>query len=182
MELKKILRTCLVKMGEQDFLDKEELTATEQDTVGRLVEAFNIGYADAVSEYMPLTTVEKVKVVDGKVECSNLTKQMVYPRKLVDGNGVKHRFRLMPTTILTDFSGEGELEYSYAPDRVELGEEVEDVRFTAEILADCTLAVYYFSLRAFDLASAYDDSYQKAVKKLKYKGREITVKERRWGA
>ena len=182
MELKKILKTCLVKMGEQNFLDKEELTVTEQDTVDRLVEAFNVGYRDAVCEYMPLTAVEKVKVVDGKVDCKNLGKQMVYATKLLDGNSVKHKFRLMPTTIVTDFSGDGELEYSYAPDRIEFNEDVEDVRFTAEILADCTLAVYYFSLRAFDLASAYDDSYRKAVKRLKYKGREIKVKERRWGA
>ena len=88
----------------------------------------------------------------------------------------------MPTTITTDFSGEGVLEYAYAPDRIELDGEVNDMRFTAEILADGTLATYYFSLRAYDLSSGYYDDFTKALNKLKYKGREIVVKERRWGA
>lgn len=182
MELKKILKTCLAKMGEQDFVDKETLTEAEQDTLSRLVEAFNIAYTNAVAEYLPLITEDRVNVVDGKVDCTRLNKQLIYATKLYDKNGAKHRFRLMPTTIVTDFSGEATLEYAYAPDRVEIDGVVNDVRLTKEVLADGTLATYYFSLRSYDLSSAYYDDFSRALSKLKNKGREIVVKERRWGA
>ena len=127
-------------MGEKDFVGNESLSDSEKDTLDRLVEAFNIAYTDAVSEFMPLVMVEKVKIKDGNVDCNGLSKQLIYATKLTDRNGVKHRFRIMPTTIVTDFDGEGVLEYAYAPDRVELDGEVNDMRFTADILADGTLA------------------------------------------
>ena len=182
MKLEKILKICLAKMGEKDFLTKENLTESEADTRDRLVNAFNIAYTDAVSEYLPLIHSQDVVVMDGRVDCSHLEKQLIYATKLCDKSGAKHRFRLMPTAITTDFSGEGVLEYAYAPDRIELDGEVNDMRFTAEILADGTLATYYFSLRAYDLSSGYYEDFTKALRKLKYKGREIVVKERRWGA
>ena len=182
MKLEKILKVCLAKMGEKDFLQNESLTDSEKDTIDRLVDSFNIGYTDAVSDFMPLVVEENVAIIDKQVDCSTLEKQLIYATKLTDRKGVKHRFRLMPSTIVTDFSGEGVLEYCYAPDRVEFGGELLDTRFTAEILADCTLATYYFSLRSFDLASAYYDKFVLAVSKLKNKGREIKIKERRWGA
>ena len=182
MKLTKILKICLAKMGEKDYAEKESFTEAQKDTLDRLVEAFNNAYTDAVTEYMPLITAEKVKITDGKVDCSGLSKQLVYGTKLTDKNGAKHRFRLMPATIVTDFDGEGVLEYAYTPDRVELDGEVNDMRFTADILADGTLATYYFSLRAYDLSSAYYDNFVDAMNKLKNRGREIVIKERRWGA
>lgn len=182
MKLKKILKICLAKMGEQNFLDNETLTDTQKDTADRLVEAFNITYTDAVSEYMPLIHRERVKIVEGNVDCSHLNKQLIYGTKLTDTNGAKHRFRLMATTIATDFSGEGILEYAYAPDRIELDGDVDDMRFSAEILADGTLATYYFSLRAYDLSSGYYEDFLSSLNRIKNKGREIIVKERRWGA
>ena len=182
MKLEKILKTCLAKMGEKDFLGNENLTDSEKDTRDRLVESFNIAYTDAVCEYMPLIITEKVTIKGGNVDCTGLSKQLIYATKLTDRNGVKHRFRLMPTTITTDFDGEGVLEYAYAPDRVELDGEVNDIRFTADILADGTLATYYFSLREYDISSAYYDDFVYALNKLKNKGRNIVVKERRWGA
>ena len=182
MKLEKIIKTCLAKMGEKDFVGNESLSDSEKDTLDRLVEAFNIAYTDAVSEFMPLVMVEKVKIKDGNVDCNGLSKQLIYATKLTDRNGVKHRFRIMPTTIVTDFDGEGVLEYAYAPDRVELDGEVNDMRFTADILTDGTLATYYFSLREYDISSAYYDNFVYAMNKLKNKGRDIIVKERRWGA
>lgn len=182
MKLKKILKACLAKMGESDFVDNEAFTDEEKDTLDRLVKAFNIAYTDAVCEYMPLITSEKVTVVDGKVDCSGLTKQLVYATRLTDKNGARHRFRLMPTTIVTDFNGEGVLEYAYAPERMEIDGEIDDVRFTADILADGTLASYYLALRAYDISSAYYDKFVHTLNTIKNKGREIVVKERRWGA
>ena len=182
MKLEKILKICLAKMGEKDIDFTATHTDDEKDTINRLVEAFNIAYTDAVCEYMPLTTAETVKIKDKNIDCTLLAKPMVYATRLTDRNGVKHRFRTMPTTIVTDFDGEGVLEYAYSPERIEIDGEVNDMRWTADILADGTLATYYFSLRAYDVSSVYYDKFVYAISQLKNKGREIVIRERRWGA
>jgi hypothetical protein len=181
MEIKKIIKICLVKMG-LGPVDFQELTQQQQEVVNKLVDAFNVAYCEAVTTYMPLTTEEEVVVQDGVVDCAALSRQMVYPTRLVDKNGAKHRYRLLPTSVVTDFSGEGVMTYAYSPDEYALDDVLDDLRFTAEILAEGTLGVYFFALRAFDLASVHDDNFRVAVKKMKYNGREIRIKERRWGA
>ena len=181
MEIKKIIKICLVKMGEKDFLDNPTLTDVQQEIKDKLLSAFNVAYSEAVTDFMPLITKEKVKVVGGEVDCTALSKQMVHPVRLEDARGVKHRYHMMPTFITTDFEGDGVLTYAYAPDEYQFGDTLEDLRFTAETLAEGTLAVYYFASRAFDLASVHEDNFRTAVKKQKYKGREIVLKERRWG-
>ncbi|MBO7327045.1 MAG: hypothetical protein J6U74_06010, partial [Clostridia bacterium] len=93
MKLEKILKICLAKMGEKDFLTNENLTESEADTRDMLVNAFNIAYTDAVSEYLPLIHSQDVAVVDGKVDCSHLEKQLIYATKLYDKSGAKHKFR-----------------------------------------------------------------------------------------
>ena len=181
MEIKKIIKKCLVKMG-LDGVDFDQLTAEQEETITKLVDALNVAYAEAVTAYMPLTTDEKVVSVDGVIDCAELSKQMVHPVRLVDKNGAKHRYRIMPTLVVTDFDGEGVLTYAYAPDEYALEDSLDDIRFTAEILAEGALGVYYFALRAFDLSAVHDDNFREAVKKMKYKGREMVIKERRWSA
>lgn len=182
MQIKKIIKICLVKMGVEDFLDNQTLTDAQQEMKDSLVASFNVAYCDAVASFMPLVTSEKVSVEEGIVDCTSLSKQMTHPVRLEDKCKVKHRYHLMPTYLVTDFDGEGTLTYAYAPDEYAFEDDLDDLRFTAEVLAEGALGVYYFARRAFDLASVHDDNFRTAVKKLKYKGREITIKERRWGA
>lgn len=181
MEIKKIIKTCLVKMGVEDFLD-QTYDQEQAQLVKQLVQAFNVAYSEAVTTYMPLTTEEVVVVNNGIIDCTALDKQIIHPVRLVDKIGTKHRYHVMPTTLLTDFSGEGVLTYAYAPREYTLDETLEDLRFTPELLAEGALAVYYFALRAFDLASVHDDNFRQGVKSMKHKGREIVIKERRWSA
>ncbi len=181
MNVKDIIKTCLVKMGADNFLDNETLSDSQQETVDKLVDSFNVAYVDAVS-FLPLTTTESVIADDKVIDLTTLSKQIIYPVRLEDKNGVKHRYHVLPTELTTDFKGEGKLTYAYSPEKYAIEDQIEDLRFTKEILADGTLGVYYFSLRAFDLANAHDESFREGVKRLKYKGREIAIKERRWGA
>ena len=91
MEIKKIIKICLVKMGEKDFLDNPTLTDVQQEIKDKLLSAFNVAYSEAVTDLMPLITKEKVNVVGGEVDCTALTKQLVPPGRLEEARGVKHR-------------------------------------------------------------------------------------------
>ncbi len=181
MNIKDIIKICLVKMGEENFVDNDVYTDTQQKTVRQLVDAFNVAYTDATS-FMPLIHTEEVVAQDRTINLASLTKQIIHPVRLEDKNGVKRRYHVLPTALTTDFNGEGKLTYAYAPNTMDIDDMLEDFRFTAEILADGTLGVYYFTLRVFDLAEAYDQNFREGVKRIKYKGREMTIKERRWSA
>ena len=56
MEIKKIIKICLVKMGEKDFLDNPSLTDVQQEIKDKLLSAFNVAYSEAVTDLMPLIT------------------------------------------------------------------------------------------------------------------------------
>lgn len=181
MLVKDILSKCLIKSGQEDFTANESYTEAQQAVAGKLLACINIAYREAAVEYLPLITEESVILRQGEADLTVLTKTLLYPLALRDSNGVKHVYRTYPSTLKSDFDGQAVLEYAYIPSEVGIDDEIVHMRLSVDILADGALAEYYFQNRVFDLASSHDEDFRNTISMLRYKGREIRTKERRWG-
>lgn len=183
MTVKEIIGACLDKMGLGNFIDDTNYTIEESKIANKLLVALNTAYLGRACDYLKQTTKENVAVNEnGEIFPSVLEKVIVNPVSLRDDIGVKHSYSIYPDRLKTDFSGVGVLEYAYLPSKLTLAGSVDDMRMTADMLSDGALAEYYFTLRSFDLSSAYEEQFRSKLTSAKYKGREIVLKERRWGA
>lgn len=183
MTVKEIIGACLDKMGLENFVNDTSYTVEETKMANKLLIALNTAYIGTACDYIRQTTRENVILDEnGETFPTDLNKVIVNPISLRDDKGVKHSYSVYPDRIASDFSGEAVLEYAYLPAKLELGDSVNDMRMTTDMLSDGALAEYYFTTRSFDLASSYDEQFRRKLTSAKYKGREIVLKERRWGA
>lgn len=181
MKVKDIIGVCIEKMGKESFVNNLTYTPEQQTLIDSLLRAMNIVYREITAEYLPQYTSEDVTVNDGVVDILHLTQTMLYPVKLTDKNGVKHTMKNFATGIESDFSGTGTLLYAYLPDKLALNDSIGDLRLNLNVMADGTLSEYYFQDKVFDLATAYDTKFRLSISALRYKGKSINLKERRWG-
>ena len=162
MLVKDILRECLAKMGEEDFTDKPaaDRTDAEKALAAKLVSAPNTAYREAVTGYIP---------------ASSLARAIVYPVSLVTAAGEKCRLRSAPDGVATDLNGTGVLRYAYLPEDADESGEIEDMRLTVSVLSDGALAELYYRDKVFDIAESYDSDFRAALGALRYKGREMRL-------
>ena len=180
MKVKDIIGVCVEKMGKENFVDNLTYSTEEQALIDGLLRALNVIYREVSTEYLPQLKTDEVTVADGVVDIAHLSETILYPVKLTDKNGVKCKMKNCVTKIETDFSGVGMLTYSYLPDTLKINDEIDDLRLNLNVMADGTLSEYYFADKVFDLANAYDTKFRSSISTLRYKGREIILKERRW--
>ena len=60
--------------------------------------------------------------------------------------------------------------------------EIDDMRLTRSVLANAALSEYYFQNKMFDLAKSFDSDFRTQIGALRYRGKNILVKARRWQA
>lgn len=181
MLVKKVLAECLVKLGETDFTEETEYTDAQSALLDELLHALNFAYRDAVTEYIPLFKEEEVDVKKGVIFTGELSEKIIYPVLLV-AEGCKRRVRIYPDGLVADFDGKAVLRYAYLPAELTLASEIADMRLTPAVLADGTLAEYYFANKLFDLAQSHDNDFRSALSLLRYKGRDMRLKVGRWRA
>ncbi len=182
MNAKNVISECLLKMGLADFSHNETFSEGEQELINSLLGAMNIAYREIICEYLPLTTEENVVFSDGQLMISKLGKSILYPIRLKRGDETV-AFKTYPNRLTADFSGEAILEYAYTPPTpISINSSINDVRLTQSALSDGTLAEYYFANKVFDLAKSFDTSFRSKLGLMKYKGRSLRLKERRWRA
>lgn len=179
MTVKEILSECLVKMGKDDFIAREQ-SEEEQKLKAELLAALNIAYRKLICDYMPLIEEEETEFTEGKCFVKNLSEKILYPIKVVV-NGQKTAFKTYHDRIECDCSGRARVTYAYIPAN-KLGEEdeVNDMRLTSGMLSDGALGQYYFANKTFDLAESFNFDFLRAATVAKYKGRELILKDRRW--
>ncbi len=182
MKIKDIVGECLVKMGQTDFSNEQTLDTQQTELKNKLVAAINIAYREIVSEYLPLYFTENVEFEDGKLEASKLSKKILYPVKVIQ-NGEKRAFSSQTDCITCDAIGECELTYAYMPSSpLAFEDEINDMRLTVGTLSDGALGEYYFQNKMFDLANSFDTDFRAKIGTLRYRGRNIRIKARRWQA
>lgn len=182
MKVKNVIGECLTKMGRTNFVNKTQFDSEESELISKLLCALNIAYRETVTEYLPLIYAQTVVLKDKIVKTSVLDKKILYPVSLEFCNEIK-RIKAYPDRIESDFDGEGVLTYAYIPDDdLVLSDEISDMRLTQSALADGTLGEYYFANKVFDLAKSFDADFRAQMSMLRYKGRRIRIKRRRWQA
>lgn len=182
MQIKDVIGECIVKMGENNFVNKESYDKDEQALVNKLLGALNIAYREIVADYLPLVYTQKISAVDGKIDVKSLDKDILYPISVKIG-GKKVTFYTDATSIYLSGSGEAEIKYAYMPNKVlAFDDELVDMRLTMSALSDATLAEYYFQEKVFELAKSFDTDFRAQVGLLRYKGKGVCIKRRRWQA
>ena len=181
MTVKSIVAECLVKMGLDNFVNNQSYTPDEQKIIDRLVFNVNVVYREIVAEYLPLVATADVDISSGEYAYSSLTGvNVLYPIRLEAGDE-EIRFKSYPTKLKCDFQGAAKLTYAYLPSAdVTLTDSISDTRITTSVMVAGVLAEYYFQNKVFDLAKNFDVAFREEIAKLKYKGRSMFVKARRW--
>ncbi len=182
MKIKDVVGECLVKTGQTDFSNNQTLDTEQTELKDKLVAAINIAYRHIVSEYFLLVKTETVKVTNGKIAASSLYKKILYPIKIVQ-NDEKISFYSGADCVFCDVEGDVKLTYAYMPsDDLTFESEINDMRLTRSVLANGALAEYYFQNKMFDLAKSFDSDFRNQIGALRYRGKNILVKARRWQA
>lgn len=181
MKVKSVIGECLVKMGKTDFSNKTPLTVEETDLMNNLLSALNIAYREAITLYIPLICVEDVTFSQGMVQTVALSRKILYPISLhYHGENVK--FREFADRIESNgVSGVATIKYAYTPSGdFSINSEIPDMKLTQSILADGTLAGYYFATKNFELAKNFDTEFRTKLDFLKNKGKRLRIKARGW--
>lgn len=181
MKIKKVVGECLIKMGEKDFTSSTEtLTDEQKELQEKLLGAINIAYREITSIYLPLYHTQKVTFKDKKCALTALAKKMLYPIEIAV-NGEKRDFDIEDGFICADIDGEASIRYAYIPEtELTINSEIPDLRLTQSALCDGALGEYYFQTKVFDLAKNFDTDFRVKMSALRYKGRCVRIKARRW--
>ena len=180
MTVKKVLSECLLKMGEKDFVLKENLSERESGLLTDILAALNVAYREIVCEYLPLVQRDRVFFTNGHIDASELSRRILYPIRLT-ADGQTESFKVYPNRIEADIYGKAEIEYAYVPDtELSIGSNINDMRLTISVLSDATLTQYYFANKVFDLAKSFDTSFRAKIGIQKNKGKSLLLKQRRW--
>lgn len=183
MLVRNVVSECLRRMGEYDFTTGEYVLNDEQkDLQNKLVSAIDFAYKEVLTQYNPLYCTQTITFAKNKCPRSVLTYKMLYPLKLVF-DGEKIDFLVADHDICARINGPAVFTYAYLPEtKLTIQGEVPEYRLTQSALCAGALGEYYFQAKVFDLAKSYDAEFRAKMSMLKYKGREITIKERRWQA
>lgn len=189
MTVKSIIGECLVKMGRKNFVEAVSQDGTaaewsddEKELANALLYAINLTYREIVEQHFPLICKEDVCFVDKKLMTSTLEKNILYPVSLKKDEDRAY-MKTFADRIESNFDGNATLEYAYMPTTAfGIDDSISDMRITRKVMADGALGKYYFANKMFDLAQSFDTSFRNGISALKYKGRDIRVKRRRWQA
>lgn len=91
-----------------------QLTENQQNYISKLLHAFNLVVKDISSGYVNVKTKEQVELENNTFNLTNLTKSL-HKVLNVYQNGIRKKFKIFETNLVTEFSGKAEIEYSYYP-------------------------------------------------------------------
>lgn len=179
MKVKDVISESLLKMGEKDFIFKQNLSEREQDLRDSLLSCFNLAFREAATLYMPKIVDEDVTFSDGVLNVSDLSERILYPVRLT-ADGGKIPFKTYADRIEAKCKT-ATLRYAVAPCKTyKITDDVDDMLSSESVLSDGTLAKYYYANKVFDLARAYDNAFKNALGNLRYKGKRMQLKARGW--
>ena len=179
MTVKQLVKKCLEKLNVEDFSDDPK-TDREKNLANGLLNAFEAVYGEIIAEYVPFVTEEKVVFENGRTSAEGLSKQIVYPIKVVCGRR-QTDFCTDAEYIYAEAEGEATLTYAYLPSTEFTFESKADIMgASADMLSDGMLAQYCLAAGMYELAKSFDASYREKLWKLRYKNKGMRMKARRW--
>lgn len=180
MKVKDIMRECLVKMGRENFLDKEQKSEEENALASGLLSSLSAVYRELTTCDFPVTTSEEVRFSGGVLRADSIKKAILYPISLtVGGNSVE--YTAYHDRIEANVEGTATLKYAYDPESdFGIGDSIADIRMSVGLLSDGTLANYYLANKIYKLAEAFDSAFRSKLTLARYKGRPLYLKYRGW--
>jgi len=169
-------------MGEKDFTTSAaQLTDEQKELQDKLLGACNIVYREVVSRYIPTYYSQKVTFESGKTPLSSLQKKPLYIVSIKVGDS-SAPFYVQSPSIIAEIEGEATIKYACMPSEIDLNinSEINDLRLSQSAFCCGVLGEYYFQNKVFDLAKSFDGEFREQMNELKYKGRSIVIKARRW--
>ena len=91
-------------------------------------------------------------------------------------------FFVQAPSLIAEIDGPATVKYVCLPAEYELTltSDVSDLKVTQGAFCCGVLAEYYFQNKVFDLAKSFDTEFRAQMNELKYKGKSIVIKARRW--
>lgn len=182
MKVNDVLKIVLLYLGYIDEYDlSREDTYNHPDKVlSSLIRCINLVNSELTSDYLPLVTLENVEEINNEILYENLNKPIINILSIKQ-NGVELMYKALPDRLLLDTSGIVEVVYSYLPEYVNYGDEIEyKSRITARTFALGVCAEYALINNLFEESIAFERRYKDALKIAVRKKSEIRVKARRW--
>jgi hypothetical protein len=157
---------CTQLLNNNIFDESSELEPTEEDlkSINKLVDTLNHVYMDVATGYLPLLHEELVTLTDGKINYSDLSKNILDVHSIKDVNNQKLNFKTFPTYVyVNQFDKVVRILYSYIPDKFTLKQEA-DINFFGgrllpQYLVFAVAREYYMSIKMYVEAENYEKKF-----------------------
>lgn len=182
MKIKKVVAECLLRMGEKDFTTSATTLNDEQKELQtKLLGAVNIVYREILSRYIPVYYSQKAAFKNGAFPLSSLVKKPLYIVSVKAGD-TTFPFEIQSSSIVAEIDGDATIKYACMPSDADLdiNSDITDLRISQSAFCNGVLGEYYFQNKVFDLAKSFDTEFRAQMNELKYKGKSIVIKARRW--
>lgn len=188
MTAKNIIKTACVFLQKDELLDVTELdgqeTATSSQTkeLEHLLRCLNLVISEIASDYIPLINREKLTPVNGKIQLSSFSKDLIDVLQVKDKFGIKTNYKLFPSYIET-IDGDVEVTYSFQPTALSnLSSEMEQFsqKISERVVAYGVAMEYSFICGLHDDASIWEKRFKDGLIIASRKKSDIRLPKRRW--
>lgn len=185
MKLKEIIKVSADLLGLQEIScylsgEKNDLDAVFNEKLVKLVELSNLVISELSCSYLPMIEVETVDSKNGKINFSDLRKNVLRVVSVKDqsGNAVDFTCDYVSVNVPLGFMV---ITYECQSDYVGLDEETgyHSAQISKGVLAYGTCAEFCLTERRFDEAVMWNKRYVEAIKE-KTSVKNSRVKSRRW--
>jgi hypothetical protein len=185
MKLKEIIKTSADLLGLKEislFLSSEttDLDQVSKEKLDKLIELSNLVISELSCTYVPMVFVEKINVISGKINFTDLKKKILRVLFIKDENGNKVDFTCDYVSANVP-NGNIEITYECQSDYVGLDEQTgyKSHQVSKGVLSYGVCAEFCLTERRFDEAVMWNKRYVDAVKE-KIIVKNSRVKSRRW--
>lgn len=188
MNIKNVIKTACLFLGKEDLENTVALggqtaeSASDIKELNMLLRCFNLVYSEIANDYVSLLHTEDITTDNGKIDYSNLSKNLLEVKSLTDQNGYRVNYVLYPGHILTKVD-KVIITYSYEPDALKSYED-EILEFSKKV-CERTLAYgvameYCFISGLYDDAQIWEKRFKDALLVKNRKKSEMRLPKRRW--
>lgn len=179
MKVEEILKEVLIRLGEENKYDIENLPQNDEE-INTIIKCINMIVSEIASDYMPIVHSEKIQTVAGAIPYDALSKKLINLKK-VSKNGSKIVAKMYPNEILTKESGYVDVEYYFMPNEITLGDKIElSPRVTTLLLTNGVLGEYCLLQGRYEDSMFYDKRYREMLKVASSSPKGIMLKPGRW--
>ena len=187
MNIKNVIKLACLFLGKEDLENttalggSAEITSAEEKELNMLLKCLNLACNQIATDYVNLLHTEEVVTDNGKIDFSNLSKNLLEVKSLTDQNGYRQNYVLYPEHMLTKCD-KVIITYSYEPNAIENFEEsiAFSKKVSARTLAYGVAMEYCFISGLYDDAQIWEKRFKDSLLVRNSKKTEMRLPSRRW--